>query len=180
MMGFVCNCKACDLSDDNKKLQQMSDMRRRLLRGVYNHLNGADQARSGNPWPPSIIRDPVLKRAAESYSLPLSKRFIYGMLFIVLTEEEGLLDDFGLGLIFSSMLHPPTKFKTKSNFEIADRAFHQRSWKDSLGVAFELDGRSDSADWSHAEGLRRERAKFTAQFGFDRRERVVGPTVRIS
>jgi hypothetical protein len=154
MMGFVCNCKACDLSDDNKEFQQMSDRRRRLLRGVYNHLNGADQAISGNPWPPSIIRDRVLKRAAESYSLPLSKRFIYGMLFTALTEEEGLLDEFGLGLIFSSMVPPPPTFKTKRNLDIADCAFHQRSWKDSFGVAFELDGRSDSADWSHAEGLR--------------------------
>lgn len=70
----------------------MSDIWRRLLRGIYSHLNGADQPRPGVAWPPSIIRDPVLKRAAETYSIPLSKRFIYGLLFIVLTEEEGLLE----------------------------------------------------------------------------------------
>lgn len=183
MMGFVCNCKACDVSDDNKEWQQMSDMRRRLLRGVYNHLNGGDQARPGVAWPPSIIRDPVMKRAAETLSIPLSKRFIYGMLFIVLMEEEGLLDDFGLGLIFQSVLPCPTSFKTKSNFEIADRAFHRgytnKCWKDALGITFELDGRSDEADWSFAEGLRRERAKLTAQFGFDKKESVIGPTVTV-
>lgn len=183
MMGFDCNCKACAISDDNKEWQQMSDMRRRLLRGIYNHLNGADQPRPGVAWPPSIIRDPVLKRAAETYSIPLSKRFIYGLLFIVLTEEEGLLDDFGLGLIFQSVLPCPTAFKTKSNFEIADRAFQkgyrQKSWKDALGAALELDGRSDEADWPFAEKLRRERAKLTAQFGFDRKETMIGPIVTV-
>lgn len=81
------------------------------------------------------------------------------------------------------MLPCPTAFKTKSNFEIADRAFQkgyrQKSWKDALGVALELDGRSDEADWPFAEKLRRERAKLTAQFGLDRKETMIGPIVTV-
>lgn len=100
-----------------------------------------------------------------------------------LDGRGGPARDFGLGLIFQSVLPCPTAFKTKSNFEIADRAFQkgyrQKSWKDALGVALELDGRSDEADWPFAEKLRGERAKLTAQFGLDRKETMIGPIVTV-
>ncbi|KUL87177.1 hypothetical protein ZTR_05621 [Talaromyces verruculosus] len=162
ILGFACDCRACDLSDDNKLFQQHSDMRRTILRGLFNHRYGKDLSASGEAWPPTIIVDPELKRAAESYNIPLSTRFIHGVLFTVLMEEEGLLDDFATERIYATMVFPPTMFKTENNRRIAERALDQDTWLEVLGVAFELDGRSDADDQSFAEDMRRGRAELTA------------------
>ena len=152
-LRFVCNCDACR---PGTPFQRLSDMRRRLIRGLEYLQNGKDvdgqkQEASGRP----LIADTQLKTAAETFSIPVSSRFIYGLLVTFLTEEEGLLDDFLAERLWPSIWVTATMFKTEGNARIAELAMAQKTWLGRVYVAFHLYGRADAADTFVAEVLRK-------------------------
>ncbi|KAF2813770.1 SET domain-containing protein [Mytilinidion resinicola] len=150
-LRFICHCKACL---PGTPFQQLSDMRRTLIRGLQyltlgHDFNGQRQT-SASP----IIFNSELKQAAEDFSIPISSRLIYNLLFMVLMEEEGLLDDFIIRRMTPSIRMTTTKFQTESNVRIARLAMAQETWLGKFCVAFMLHGRRDVADDAIAEQLR--------------------------
>ncbi|KAH0553407.1 hypothetical protein GP486_006522 [Trichoglossum hirsutum] len=150
-LRFVCDCKACLTGTP---FQQLSDMRRTLIRGLEYLKRGVDLngQRQGSASP--IVVDSKLKKAAEDFSIPLSARLIYGLLTMFLLEEEGLLDDFMIKRLNPSILQVAAWFETESNARIASLAITQETWLERLCMAFRLYGREDVADHAIAAGLR--------------------------
>ncbi|KAK3380344.1 hypothetical protein B0T24DRAFT_190996 [Lasiosphaeria ovina] len=151
-LRFPCRCDVCQAGTT---FQQLSDMRRRLVRGLQylqigKDLDGRKQEASDRP----LITDIQLKRAAETGSIPLSSRLIYGVLVMVLTEQEGLLDDFLAERLSPSIRAAAAMFRTESNARLAKLAMAQETWLERLCVAFRLYGRADAADAALAEALR--------------------------
>lgn len=60
----------------------------------------AKTAQKTSSSPPSIIVDPALKVAAETFNIPFSSMLIYYLLIMLLMEEEGLLDQIASKLRF--------------------------------------------------------------------------------
>jgi hypothetical protein len=136
-LGFACNCQACL---EGTPFQKLSDMRRRLIRGVEYLANGVDIDGQRQSLGSPIITDPRLKLAAETLSIPLSSRLIYRLLAAALLEEEGLLDDFMVGRVSPGIQTMATLFRTKSNAGIASIAMAQETWRERFLVAFQLFG----------------------------------------
>ncbi|KAH7357134.1 hypothetical protein BKA65DRAFT_423958 [Rhexocercosporidium sp. MPI-PUGE-AT-0058] len=150
-LRFVCDCKACLAGT---LFQQLSDMRRRLIRGLQYLTLGEDLngQRQGSASP--IIVDSQLKRAAEDFSIPLSARLIYNILVVYLLEEEGLLDDFMIERLNPDILQIAALFETKRNARIARLVIVQKTWLDKLNMAFRLYRRADIADHAITMQLR--------------------------
>jgi hypothetical protein len=150
-LRFVCDCKAC-LTDT--PFQQLSDMRRTLIRGLQYLTLGVDLngQKQGSASP--IIVDSKLKKTAEDFSIPLSARLIYNLLVMCLLEEEGLLDDFMVERFNPGLLQITALFQTGSNARIARQAMAQETWQEKFCVAFGLYGRGDVADHATAVSLR--------------------------
>ena len=157
-LKYVCECKACQVYTP---FQQVSDMRRRLLRGLQyltigKDLNGATQTSS-----PPIIVDAILKKSAESCSISLSARFIHTLLITCLLEAKGLLDDIMFNRRTSAILQKAELFQTESNSVIVRQVMEQETWLEKFGVASQLYGREAVADLAVAQQLREIQANST-------------------
>ena len=73
---------------------------------------------SGRP----IISDVRLKKAAEEFRIPLSARLIYNLLAMCLLKEEGLLDEFRIGIVSPGISNTAKMFTTETNARIANLA----------------------------------------------------------
>ncbi|KGO68388.1 hypothetical protein PITC_070130 [Penicillium italicum] len=153
-LRFTCDCMACL---PGTPFQRLSDMRRRLIRGLQYLARGVDldgQRQSSH----SIIVDSTMKFVAETFSITLSSRFIYALLSIFFLEEEGLLDDFLDARLKPSLTQTVQLFKSESNQSIVDLAMKQNTWVKKLEVALRLYGREDAADYEVTLALRRLRS----------------------
>jgi len=151
-LRFACDCQACL---PGTSFQQLSDMRRRFIRGLQYLVHGVDldgQRRSSD-WP--IIINPQLKRAAEAFSIPNSSRLIYSLLSVVLLEEEGLLDDFMVERVSPGLWTLANSFWEEENATIALLAMTQKTWLERLCLAFRLYGRGDTGDHERTVRLRK-------------------------
>lgn len=149
-LRFVCDCKAC--ATDNP-FQPLSDLRRRMIRVLQYLTLGVD---IGGQRPGSVMAitvEPQLRKAAENFRIPLSARLIYDLLVVCLLEEEGPLDDFMVQRVQPGILRPTRWFQTENNAQIARHAIEQGSGQEKLGVASQLYGRGDVADYATAETL---------------------------
>jgi hypothetical protein len=149
-LRFMCDCRACLIGTP---FQQLSDMRRTLIRGLQYLMRGVDldgQRHGSSP----IIVDRNLKRVAEDLSIPISSRLIYQLLTMILVDDEGLLDDFRLERMKPGILPVSKWFRTDSNVTIARRAIAQETWLGKFCVASTLFGRGDEADADVAMALR--------------------------
>jgi len=153
-LGFACDCKACL---PGTTFQQLSDMRRRLIRGLHYLTQGVNLEGQKDSSDSAIIIDPELKEAAEAMCIPISYRLVYGLLIIFLLEEEGLLDDIMLERLRPGILTVVTLFKTRSNARVSRLAMRRKSWRERLHMAFKLYGRGDVADFELAMALRKLR-----------------------
>ena len=142
-LRFSCDCKACRIGTP---FQKLSDMRRTLIRGLHYLTLGSDLngQRQGSASP--IIFDSKLKKAAEDFSIFLSARLIYNLLFMALLEEEGLMDDFTVERYNPMILQVVAWFRTESNARIARLAMAQETWLEKFCMAFRLYGQGDVAD----------------------------------
>ncbi|KAF2460037.1 hypothetical protein BDY21DRAFT_316868 [Lineolata rhizophorae] len=151
-LRFACNCKACLIGTP---FQQLSDIRRTLIRGLNYLTHGVDVNGQRQEGPTSpIIVDRELKKAAENFCIPLSSRLIYELLVAYLLEEEGLLDDLRLERLNPTLWQITGSFHTESNASIARLAMKQKSWLEKFCMAFGLYGRADVADHVVSKGLR--------------------------
>ncbi|OBT77464.1 hypothetical protein VF21_05231 [Pseudogymnoascus sp. 05NY08] len=151
-LRFICVCSACQAS---ASAQQLSDMRRRLIRGLHYLIHGEDAV--GGPGMGAatpIITDAVVRNAAEDFSTSLSARFVYTFLIMHLLEEEGLMDHFLVERLGPGIEQTASMFATESNARIARLAIEQHTWLGKLSVASRMYGRGDANDAMVAEGLR--------------------------
>lgn len=154
LLRFACDCKACL---PGTPFQQLSDMRRTMIRGLQYLTLGTDLDGKQQDSTSSIIVDPKLKKAAENFRLPLSSRLIYDLLTFCLLDEEGLLDDFMFERINPGLMQTVGVFQTESNARIAKLAMAQKTGLGKLSMALKLDGRTDIADHDFGKLLRMSR-----------------------
>ncbi|KAK2738650.1 hypothetical protein FQN57_006968 [Myotisia sp. PD_48] len=150
-LRFVCKCKACL---QGTPFQQLSDIRRTLIRGLYylafdKGLDGETQTEAL-----SIIFDTKLKSEVENSTIPLSKRFVSALLAMFLLEEEGLLDNLRIKDIYPSVLEMKDMFRTEANAKHSLLAVSQETWLEKFIVAARMYGRTDSVDRHYNAALR--------------------------
>ncbi|KAJ5431471.1 hypothetical protein N7445_009203 [Penicillium cf. griseofulvum] len=134
-LNFVCNCKACL---PGTLFQELSDLRRRLIRGMLYITRGVDLDGEIQTSQSPVIVNPELKAAAEGHDIPLTSN--------CLLEEEGLLDDWAVKIVGVSVGEPAALFKSEYNRRIVKLAMAQDTWLKKFQVAFPLYGRADPAD----------------------------------
>ncbi|KAL7919188.1 hypothetical protein ACQKWADRAFT_210289 [Trichoderma austrokoningii] len=152
LLLFPCNCEICVLGTN-----QASDMRRTLIRALKYLTQGAD---IDGPRPISSLPfsiDPELQRAAEEPTIPLSSRWVYNLLIMVLLEKEGLMNDSTIKEWLPGIRRISEWFVTESNVEIVRLALAQGTWLEKFCVAARLFGREDAADHDVALQIKRMR-----------------------
>lgn len=144
-MGFACDCRACV---PGTELQLLSDMRRRLARGLGFFIWGKDGFSTGDPHSTSrpVIPDPQRRWAAEHHAMPTTSRMVFALLFLVLTEKEGTLSPHYVEEHGRAIRTFMQWFKTESNIRISRLAMRQSTWLGRLRVACEMYVRPDAAD----------------------------------
>jgi hypothetical protein len=150
-LRFVCDCKACLIGT---RFQQLSDLRRRLIRGLQYLSDGTDLPEEPHchAWP--VIVDSRRRKEAENFDIPLSARFIYQLLAITLLQDEGLLDDFMIERLNPGVWVTASLFQKESNTRVVRQALAQKTWLGKFCVAWKLYGQRDAADHTVAELLR--------------------------
>ena len=152
ILRFECTCQACDKTSH---FHVLSDMRRLLMRGL-NYLNSGsdiDDPLHGSRTRP-IIADAGLRKAAETYSISLSSRFIYNVLMMALSEQEGLLDEFLENRMLPGIAQVVQSFRTESNRETVLMALKQNNWTERFVISSYTWRLRDSADTAVAEQYR--------------------------
>jgi hypothetical protein len=137
LLRFECTCKACVLGT---RFQQLSDMRRTLIRGLNYLIGGKDIDGQRHDALTSIIVDPELKVAAETSRIPPSSLFIYSILQMTLTEQEGLMDNLLVERWAPGIWALLGKFTTERDTEVAKLAILQETWTQRFCVASRLWG----------------------------------------
>lgn len=141
-MRFECDCRACV---SGTAYQLLSDLRRRLIRGLYYLVTGIDDGpENSNPNCP--ISDPDLRKAVDTFTTPSTSRFVHGLLYVALLEAEGLLHDDMQDLALDITVTTGMSFKTESNMRIADIIGKQKSRFQKFCVAAEMYGRPEEGD----------------------------------
>lgn len=159
LLEFECRCTVCDRALKNQNFRQVSDMRRRLIRGLIYLLDGIDENSEYDNGNDShlkpVICDPVMRKAADNCDFALSARLIYDLLLVALKEAEGTLDVEQAANTWTHVWRRACSFGTEKNRRIAKLAVQQKTWSERLGMAFQLDGRADAADYGHTLAYRR-------------------------
>ncbi|GAM39056.1 hypothetical protein TCE0_034r10284 [Talaromyces pinophilus] len=157
LLEFECSCTVCDRASKDPTFRQVSDLRRRLIRGLIYLLDGIDENSEyddDDSHSRPVICDPIMRKAADNCDFPLSARLIYDLLLAVLTEAEGLLDIETAANTWTHVWRRACSFGTEENRKIAKLAVQQKTWIERLGMAFQLDGRADAADYWHTLAYR--------------------------
>ncbi|KAE8556600.1 hypothetical protein EYB25_001302 [Talaromyces marneffei] len=159
LLTFECRCTVCDRASKDRNFRQVSDMRRRLMRGLVYLLDSIDENSEydddNSPHFKPVICDPVMRKAADNCDFPLSTRLIYDLLLVALKEAEGVLDAEGAAYTWTHVWRRANSFGTAENRRIAKLDVQQKTWSERLGMAFQLDGRADAADYAHTLAYRR-------------------------
>ncbi|KAI2731881.1 hypothetical protein CBS147332_1020 [Penicillium roqueforti] len=158
-LGFVCSCKACL---PGTPFQGLSDLRRRLIRGILYITRAVDLDGQRQSSQSTLIVDPKLKAAAETGNIPLMSRMVLHLLMVVFLEEEGLLDDWAVKVVEQGAVTPVFWCQSEYNYEIADLALAQDTWLEKLQVAFQIYGRTDPADEMIARMIQQASQKYAA------------------
>lgn len=143
-LGFTCDCKACLLGTP---FQGLSEMRRRFLGGLQYLMRGVDIDGKRDTSAAPLICDHKLKNLAEDNNLPLSSSFVFLLLFICLSEAEGILDDADVEEQEKELRKMAATFKTSKNFRVAERAMQQPTWPGRFWVALGVWLKFDDADY---------------------------------
>ncbi|KAJ5949505.1 hypothetical protein N7454_001089 [Penicillium verhagenii] len=149
-INFPCQCAACQLPPP---LQQASDLRRRLVRGLISLIDGEDPRNK-----PSIIINAELRRLAGSFDLSLCTIIFFDFLLLFLLAEEGLLNDTFLAGFGGGLARRGLFIISESNRIIFERARRQRTWEERLQIATRLYGREDPGDANYTSVRQREQA----------------------
>lgn len=158
LLKFKCRCAVCDRASKDKTFRQVSDLRRRLIRGLIYLLDGIDENSEyddDDSHSRPVICDPVMRKAADNCDFPLSARLIYDLLLAALSEAEGTMDVETAANTWTHVWRRACSFGTEGNRKIAKLAVQQKTWTERLGMAFKLDGQADAADYFHTLAYRR-------------------------
>ena len=142
-LRFTCSCRACCVGTP---FHELSEMRRTIAWGLHYLTEGADPDAQERGTTLCVIFDPKLRRAAETFSIPISSRLIYRLLLMVVLEQEGLLDDLFVKRLLPTVVRLPDLFRIESNAKIAKAALAETSWMKKFCVAQALWGRVDAGD----------------------------------
>ncbi|KAF2865684.1 hypothetical protein BDV95DRAFT_252556 [Massariosphaeria phaeospora] len=142
-LRFVCDCIACL---PNTPYQELSDMRRTLLRGLQYLTLGHDFDGQRQDSNSSIFLHAEWKEAAETFRIPIGTRLACDLLVMVLLEEEGLLDEMMVERLRLTISTSITLFKTGRNAWITRLAMERQTWSAKFGFASRLYGCEDAAD----------------------------------
>jgi hypothetical protein len=120
-------------------------------------LDGIDEISEydNDPHLKPVICGPFMRKAADHCDFPLSARLIYDLLLVALKEAEGTLNVEEAANTWTHVWRRACSFGTKENCKIAKLAVQQQTWCERLGMAFQLDGRADAADYAHTLAYRR-------------------------
>ncbi|KAJ6122855.1 hypothetical protein N7512_005320 [Penicillium capsulatum] len=160
LLPFKCDCMACQ---PGTPFQRASDVRRQIIRGLRYLLLGVDwddpkRFIPGLPEQPPVIVNPKLRRAAETFSLPLTSRFVYEVLRVFLMEQEGLVSS-EIDVYCQSgrsMLVTMLEMKTESNIAVAEQVLAKKNWMDRVNLALTIWGKKDAGDEEAARKLRKD------------------------
>lgn len=141
---FICDCEACRPS----RFQRASDLRRCFLRGLQWLLFGRSFHGRNLPGEDgTIILDPTLRKAARERRIPLSSRFIYHLLILVLLEAEGLYDQFTEARFLRYNVFPLlSMFQTLENQIVVFDAMEKKSPLQKYKHAVKIFGLADKGD----------------------------------
>lgn len=144
LMDFCCRCAACS----GGFFQILSDTRRRFMFGLRYALSGADPiTRKFQDDRHSVFLNLDVKRVVEKRALPLTTRFIYHLLLMLLLEQEGTLDQFVVARVWShNILSTLQMMQTSDNVGTARIALGQKSWLLRFCYALKLLGKKDAGD----------------------------------
>lgn len=74
LLTFECRCTVCDRASKDRNFRQVSDMRRRLMRGLVYLLDSIDENSEydddNSPHFKPVICDPVMRKAADNCDFP--------------------------------------------------------------------------------------------------------------
>lgn len=117
-----------------------------MIRGLLYLTRGADPPSMEDLQSSPIITDPKLRKKAQDFGIPLTTRFVYGLLTMFLLEEEGLLDHLMRDRIEPMIARQVAWFDTPENRKIAEAAMKAGSIRKSVEIAFLFWGKYDIAD----------------------------------
>ncbi|KAJ5934892.1 hypothetical protein N7466_004439 [Penicillium verhagenii] len=149
-ISFPCHCATCQLPP---LLQQASDLRRRLMRGLVFLIDGEDQC-SSSP----VIIDTEMRRRAASFDLSLCTIIFFDFLLLFLLAEEGLFQDAFLAKFRGGLAQRGQFIRSESTRIIFEMAKKQHHWVNMLQVASRLYGRVDPGDAHYTFVRRQEQA----------------------
>ncbi|OQD98077.1 hypothetical protein PENSOL_c010G05440 [Penicillium solitum] len=124
-LDFSCDCKACI---PGTPFQELSDLRRRLIRELHYILRGVDLDGKIQTSQSPVIVDPELKAVAETRNIPLTSRMVLHLMMVVFFEEEGLLDDWAVKIVERGVVIPVALFMSNHNHAIGELALAQDTW----------------------------------------------------
>jgi hypothetical protein len=142
-LEFECVCKSCKLDTSS---QQLSDLRRRLIRGLtYLAKRTAPRCQQEAHDPSTIIKDLVVRRAAQDKRIPIANHFVYRALIGFLLEQEGLLDDYEGEKLRKDMIKLSGFYQTTLNIHVSRLASFQTTWFQQFAVACMIFGKEDDS-----------------------------------
>ncbi|OAQ59649.1 SET domain-containing protein [Pochonia chlamydosporia 170] len=142
-LGFICKCTCRELAPP---LQQVSNLRRRLYRGLRYLSQGKDIDGPTHMNSRRLITNLALKKAAENFELPISELFYYSTLAAVVAEEEGILDYTLAESIKEELSRYVIAFMTPRNMKVAKLAMMKTTWIVKLELAVSIRGQRDEFD----------------------------------
>lgn len=142
-LRFKCDCVACL---PGTRFHQLSELRRNLIRGLLFLTRGADPPTMEDMQSSPIITDLKMRREAAEFAIPLTSRFVYGLLTMCLLEDEGLLDHLMRGRIEAVIASQVKWFDTPENKRLAEAAMKTQSVRRRLEIALPMWGKPDIAD----------------------------------
>lgn len=151
-LGFNCKCSVCT---KNPRGRLLSDMRRRLIRGIQ-ILFGID---FGNGKYNTVVINPVLRKRGELFEIPLSSKLIYDLPTMLLLEQEGLLTDATMEKHNDTSTMVARWFDDYTNRRIALGVILEKTPEKKFRVANQLWGRADPRDRERARYCQKDKAK---------------------
>lgn len=146
-LAFQCRCDHCEA---DASVRQLSNLRRRLARGVYFLQHGMDS----NGENQQFIIDVSMRLDAVNRRFPVSCQLIFQILTAYLAEQEGLLDGNLHQQLTRSIGWTSKLFATKKNTTIIRRLSEQKTWLGMFLAAFQLWGERDLVDQEFLDYLR--------------------------
>ena len=143
ILGFICDCRACR---PGTRFHQLSELRRRLIRGLQLLCSDSDHDNLRQFFRPPIITTNKLRNDAKDYTISIPTQLVYCLLTMALMEEEDLLNPINLASLEGYVLRTAAALGTESNVHLARLSLSQDTWVHKFCMASKLLWRADAND----------------------------------